>query len=300
MPPLRVHQFRHAQQATDLRRPARHALTPEPIYPWSGVIALCNGTPSLAKGAAMDIELPITIKRQPDYTTCGPTSLHAVYSYYGDTITLPEVIEQITKLEGGGTLCVHLATHALRRGYEANIWNCNVAHMDPTWFQQKTDIAAKLRARFEAKNLLTNPRHAAALRSIEEFFALGGKLHWRDLTPRSIGGVLKRGVPILTGTNGTFLYQCSRETPEGPNDVVGDPFGHFIVLCGYHSKEGTVSIADPLKDNPLHGSKYYRVGVYRLIGAIFLGAATDDGNLLMIQPKKRRSSPSTSVSEASP
>jgi hypothetical protein len=26
----------------------------------------------------MDVELPILIRRQPDYTTCGPTSLHAV------------------------------------------------------------------------------------------------------------------------------------------------------------------------------------------------------------------------------
>jgi hypothetical protein len=40
----------------------------------------------------MDIDLPVAIQRQPDYTTCGPTSLHAVYSYFGDSVTLPEVI----------------------------------------------------------------------------------------------------------------------------------------------------------------------------------------------------------------
>lgn len=218
----------------------------------------------------MDIELPITIRRQPDYTTCGPTSLHAVYSYYGDKITLPEVIEQITKLQGGGTLSVHLAVHALRRGYQADMWVCNVAHLDPTWFQQKADLVAKLRARMDAKGLWANPRYAEMFASVEEYFALGGKVHWRDLTPRAIGSVLKRGVPILTGTNGTFLYQCSRETKDGPDDVLGDPFGHFIVVCGYHSREGTVSVADPLKDNPLHGTKYYRVSVYRLLAAIFL------------------------------
>jgi hypothetical protein len=48
-------------------------------------------------------------------------------------------------------------------------------------------------------------------------------------------------VPILAGTNGT-----PRET-DGLDDVAGDAFGHFVVVCGYHSKEGTVSIADPLK-----------------------------------------------------
>ena len=235
----------------------------------------------------MSIELPISIRRQPDYTTCGPTSLHAVYSYFGDKITLPEVIEQITKLEGGGTLSVHLAAHALRRGYQADMWVCNVNHWDPTWFQEKThaDFLPKLRARVEAKGMLANPRYAQMLQSVEEYFAMGGRVHWQDLTPRAIGRVLKKGVPILTGTNGTFLYQCSRETAKGPDDVHGDPFGHFIVVCGYDSKKGMVSVADPLKDNPLFGTKYYRVSVYRLIGAIFLGAASDDSNLLIIQPK---------------
>ena len=234
----------------------------------------------------MDIELPITIRRQPDYTTCGPTSLHAVYSFFGDSIKLPEVIAQTNKLEGGGTLSVHLAVHALQRGYEAHIWICNLNHFDPTWFQQETDIVAKIRARLDAKGLWANPRYVQALSAVEEFVALGGKIHWRDLTPRLLGSVLKKRVPILAGTNGTFLYQCSRETPDGPDDVAGDAFGHFVVVCGYHSKEGTVSIADPLKDNPLHGSKYYRVSVHRFLGALYLGAASDDANLLMIRPKE--------------
>jgi hypothetical protein len=101
-----------------------------------------------------------------------------------------------------------------------------------------------------------------------------------------IGRVLKRGFPILTGTNGTYLYQCARETAAGPDDVAGDPFGHFIVVCGYHSKAGTVSVADPLMDNPLHGTKYYQASIHRLIGAVFLGAGSDDSNFLVIRPKK--------------
>jgi hypothetical protein len=236
----------------------------------------------------MDIELPVKIQRQPDYTTCGPTSLHAVYSYFGDSITLPEVISQMHMLEGGGTMSAHLAVHALRRGYSADIWTSNVTHWDPTWFQQKTDYVAKMKARLVAKGLQDNPRYVDAMTALEEFFGRGGKVHWGDLTPRMIGGVLKRGLPILTGTNGTYLYQCSRETEKGPDDVAGDAFGHFIVVCGYHSKDHSVSVADPLMDNPLHGTKYYRASVYRLIGAIFLGAATDDSNFLVIQPKKRR------------
>lgn len=35
----------------------------------------------------------------------------------------------------------------------------------------------------------------------------------------------------------------------------------------------------------LHGTKYDRASVHRLIGATFLGVGSDDGNLMRIRPK---------------
>jgi hypothetical protein len=242
----------------------------------------------------MEIDLPVRIERQPDYTTCGPTALHAVYRYYDDPIDLKTVIQETPKLPGGGTLGVHLSVHALQRGYEVTTWLCNVRHMDPTWFQQPTDVLAKLKARAAAKGQVDDPRYGPALESVEQYVELGGKLAWGDLTPELIGRTLAQGTPILTGTNGTYLYQCARETEKGPDDVRGDAFGHFIVLCGYSEKDQTVAIADPLLDNPAHGTKYYRATVWRLLGAIFLGVGSDDGNLMLIRPKdwqQRRKKP---------
>jgi len=223
---------------------------------------------------------------QPDYTTCGPTSLHAVYDYFGDDITLPEVIEQTYEHVGGGTLNLHLALHALRRGYECALWVSNVNYWDPTWFTgEKVDLAGKLRARFEAKGLAREDRYRHAIAAAEQYCARGGQVVWGDLSPQRIQGVLERRLPILTGTNGTYLYQCARESAMGPDDVAGDGFGHFIVVCGFRSADESVSIADPLLDNPLHGMQHYRASIHRLIGAIFLGAATDDANCLVIRPK---------------
>jgi len=239
----------------------------------------------------MDVEIPVRIRRQPDYTTCGPTSLHAIYHYFGDTISLQEVIEEVHKLPGGGTLSVHLAVHALRRGYEAEVWICDVATWDPTWFQHPTDLRAKLRARFESKGYFSNPRFADGYYALDEFLERDGRLIWTDLTPRRIGRVISQGVPLLTGTNGTYLYQCVRETDGKPDDVSGDGFGHFVVVCGYRSRDSSVAIADPLKDNPLHeGEQYYRANVYRLMGAIFLGARSNDAHIRLVRPKgwKRR------------
>ena len=233
----------------------------------------------------MKHELNVLIERQPDYTTCGPTALHAIYHYYGDPIDLDTVIAGTPKLPTGGTLGVHLSVHALERGYDVTTWLCSVRHMDPTWFQKPTDLLAKLKARAAAKNLDADPRYGPAMQAVERYVQLGGKVVWGDLSPDLIAKQMENGTPLLTGTNGTYLYQCSRETDAGADDVRGEAFGHFIVIGGYNSKDQTVAIADPLLDNPAHGTKYYRATIHRLIGAIFLGVGSDDGNLLLIKPK---------------
>jgi len=237
----------------------------------------------------MDIELHVRIERQPDYTSCGPTSLHAVYRHFGDPITLETVIAETPKLPTGGTLNVHLAVHALRRGYQADIYACGLQVIDPTWFQAPTDFRAKVRARFSARGQLEDPKTAQAMASIDEFFERGGRYHFEDLTPELITGFLGRRLPLLTGTNGTYLYNCSRESEDGEaDDVNGDALGHFVVVCGYDSKDNCVSIADPLQDNPAHGKSYYRVSIHRLIGAIFLGATTYDANFMVLSPGAQR------------
>ena len=73
------------------------------------------------------------IRPQPDNTTCGPTCLHAVYRYFGDPVDLSRIIAEVPTIEGGGTLSVYLASHALRRGYRATIIPYNLQIFDPTW-----------------------------------------------------------------------------------------------------------------------------------------------------------------------
>jgi hypothetical protein len=74
----------------------------------------------------MDKKLRLAIQAQPGDTTCGPTCLHAVYNYFGDKISLRNVIGQVKQLKGGGTLAVLLGCHALRRGYRAKLYTFNL------------------------------------------------------------------------------------------------------------------------------------------------------------------------------
>lgn len=50
----------------------------------------------------MNVHVPIL--PQPDDTTCGPTCLQAVYNYYGDNVSVEEVIAGVRVLPEGGTL----------------------------------------------------------------------------------------------------------------------------------------------------------------------------------------------------
>ena len=112
------------------------------------------------------------------------------------------------------------------------------------------------------------------------------------MTASLIRRYLKKSIPILTGLSATYLYDEAREYDTGSDftydDVRGESTGHFVVLTGYNRENRSVSLADPLKKNPIASSRYYSVNIYRLVCAIMLGILSYDGNLLIIQAKKRK------------
>lgn len=231
--------------------------------------------------------LEFEILAQPDDTTCGPTCLQAVYKFHDHDIPLRTVIDEVPSFAEGGTLAVNLACDALRRGFSAIIYTYNVQIFDPTWFEEPKRIAERLRRQMDAK--ADDARLQDATPRYLEFLSLGGELRYRDLTPALLREYLRRGTPILTGLSATYLYGCAREREIGNrqteyDDLAGTPVGHFVVVCGYDPDTREMLVADPLHDNPRYGSRYYRVGVDRLIGAILLGIVTYDANLLILRP----------------
>jgi hypothetical protein len=227
------------------------------------------------------------VEQQPDDVTCGPACLHGLYRHYGDDVSLERVIADIHTLDKGGTLDVFLANHALKRGYDATILTYNLDLFDPTWFDLPSEeFRARLAAQAEVKPWR---RVQAATRGYDEFLRLGGKLLLRDLEPALLRKYVTRG-PVITGLSATYLYRAVRDIPETnvDDDVRGEPVGHFVVLTGYRRLTREILIADPMRTNPLVGSRYYAVQVQRLIGAILLGVMTYDANLLIIEPKRAR------------
>ena len=232
------------------------------------------------------LRLPVRILPQPDETTCGPTCLHAVYRYWDDDEPLAKIIARTGRLEHGGTFAVFLACDALRKGYRATIYTYNLNVFDPSWFSRgDVNIADRLRRQREEK---MDYRLQHATTGYLEFLALGGRLRLHDLSRGLIRGLLRRGLPIITGLSSTYLYRVPREygPDDAPDDVRGLPAGHFVVIAGYHSQRRRVLVVDPYQANPYASNHEYWLSLDRVVGAVHLGIVTHDANLLIIHRPK--------------
>lgn len=228
--------------------------------------------------------LSIPIKPQPDETTCGPTCLHTVYQFYGDSIELNTIIDEVYHLEDGGTLGALLAIHALKRGYKATIYSYNLQVFDPTWFEKDSVF---LIDRLQKQMVFKKDRKLQIVANAYlEFLKLGGLIKFEDLRSKIITKYLKKEQPIIVGLSATYLYKSAREF--GPNmeydDLRGEPAGHFVLLHGYNSETREVFIADPIIKNPLEEGQLYSMNIDRVMNAILLGIVTYDANLIVITP----------------
>jgi hypothetical protein len=235
--------------------------------------------------------IKILINSQPDDETCGPTSLHAIYEYYEDSISLEQVIQEVDRVPTGGTIAPLLGKHALARGYDAYIYVYSLDIFDPSWFHPRKLSPKQILKKLEAQSYYKNsPRHLESAMAYRQFIEHGGEVRYHDLTVSLLKSYFNARIPILTGLSATYLYQSEREHCDEAGSVVFDdirgvPSGHFVVLCGYDDPKRRIVVADPLLENPLSTDNYYKVNVSRLINSIMLGVLTYDANLLIVKPK---------------
>ena len=224
---------------------------------------------------------------QPDDTTCGPTSLHAVYSFFRYNVNLEEVIGSVNYLEEGGTLAVFLGLDAISKGFEAKIYTYNLKMFDPSWKDlSKEELLQKLDAQLAYKK---GKKFAMATQAYKQFLQQGGQILFENLDEELIKSYLQNNIPILAGLSATYLYQSKREFTNSKNqsifdDLKGEPMGHFVVLT--RLEEDHVWVADPYKENPISQNNYYKIEIKRLINAVHLGILTYDANILVVAPKK--------------
>jgi hypothetical protein len=231
--------------------------------------------------------LDLSIATQPDGISCGPSCLHALYQFFLDPITLEQTIEEVPYLDGGGTLAVLLACHALRRGYKATLHSFNLHVLDPTWV---IGNSYALREKLEKQlTTTTDPKIKITTQAYMDFLDLGGELTFGEITFDLLRRCLDRKVPLLSGVSATYLYKNMRDYTSDDNQVVydewlGAPTGHFVVIRGYELNTQSLSIADPYTPHPLSSDHYYSVDFLHWLHAHLLGIVTYDAELVSIEP----------------
>ncbi|OGV26061.1 MAG: peptidase-C39 like family protein [Legionellales bacterium RIFCSPHIGHO2_12_FULL_37_14] len=237
--------------------------------------------------------IDLNIRTQPDDETCGPTSLHAIYHYFGLTISLKDVIDTMEHSLSGGTLAPLLGKHALSHGFDATIYVNQLELFDPTWFNKSKASNEALMIKLKSQDKFKQSKnYISSSKAYQDFLELGGEIRFKTVDAQMLKEYFNKNVPILTGLNSTYLYRTSREmfTSSGESfydDIQGSACGHFVVLCGYHEKRRHVIVADPFRENPISKNNFYKVSISRLINAIMLGAQTYDAALLIITPKEK-------------
>jgi len=244
--------------------------------------------PAVAPPASL--ALPVDRLVQPDDVSCGPTSMAMVCRFHGDRLAIGEALGSIERNEDGGTLAVHIGRAALARRYHVRIWTWNLRLFDPSWHElPRAALLAKVRAR---RRVASRAKARYALGAYARFLAAGGEVAFAELDRGLLVSVLARGRPLLVGLSATYLYGTPREDPRTnqPDDVGGEPVGHFVVIGGYEDDGRRFVVVDPMADSPLgpHGERV--VEATRLLNAVLLGQITYDAVLLEMWPAGETSS----------
>lgn len=233
----------------------------------------------------MPKEIPFEITPQPNDVVCGPSCLHAVYRFHGDSIPVEQVIREVPQIETGGTLAAFLGIHALKRGYAATIYTADLQLFDPSWFEPGAPpMRERMIAQMKAK---PDRKLRMATQAYLEFVDNGGELRMQDIKLELFAALLDQGTPIITALCETWLYRCKRErVSDGVlDDAAGLPSGHFVIVHGIDTVNRRAKVADPHVQQPFPTTHFYEVDIDRLIGAVMLGIMTYDAKLLIVRPK---------------
>jgi len=234
---------------------------------------------------AQSLRLPVPRQVQPDDVSCGPTALSSVLRFYGAALDLPAVRAATPVNPDGGTLAPHLGSAALVLGYQVRAHPLALGIFDPTW----RDLPpAELRDRLDRRTLLLpDGRTRRVHQAWRAFLDAGGQVVLGELRAGELVAALDRGHPLICGLSVTWLYQQAREraADNEPDDIGGEPVGHFVVVCGYEDSGRSFVVADPWPQPPFaQNDGLYVVSRRRLTQAILLGDATHDAVIVEVLP----------------
>lgn len=229
---------------------------------------------------------------QPTNTSCSPTALSMILSYYGLAETVEEISKKVPQSvdENGeemGTINQEMATWCLSLGFEVSIYTFDCQIIDMAWQKlSKNEILARLEVGLNGWTVpsLGKDWSRAYRQSYIDFLKKGGDLHIQPAVTSGLLYDLLENGPILPCLCDNTLYGTGRTSHDGkeqtvPDDVNGRATNHSIVIYG-NDEEGNFLIADPWYKPGRH-----TISPERMVAAISTAQIECDNLLFQIYKK---------------
>lgn len=249
------------------------------------------------------MRLKVKAEKQPIYE-CLPTSLSAVFKYYGTEIGIKEIAETISV----DSLKLHdwmyrAGTFALKNGFSVKIQTLVPYIFDPSWNNLSSEeLIGKLKkesiyfadwSEYIKKqpkqngiiydNSLWIDIYKSGAEAAGEFLREGGKIDLVQISKRRMAKYLDSGCPIIFSHNPVILHKLKRAFNSKPDDIRGFSWGHIAVICGYDERLNKYEIADP------EGCFYKKKMKYWVDQDLLLESVLRyNGELLIIAGKRKK------------
>lgn len=205
-----------------------------------------------------NIKHKVTHYYQPTNHACTPAALAIVLSFFGETMTPEQIMEEIPKnfdKQGKeiGSVNQQYASWAINKGYIVTLYSADFELLDVGWVTlDKNELTKKLQASI-GKHEIGFLGHEWSKRYIEayiEFLEKGGQLVIKSYFDTELLDALLQQGPLLAAVSSQVLYEKGRSKDIGLrvselDDINGSISTHSIVIIG--KEEGGYIIADPWK-----------------------------------------------------
>ena len=210
------------------------------------------------------VEHKINHQYQPTNTTCSPTALSMLLSFYGKNFTVTEVLDKVPQVhneegEPFGTINQQMATWCMSLGFDVSLYTFDCQVIDQSWATLPNE---KLLERLEARKSgwavpsLGDAWTKAYAQSYIDFVKAGGELTIQPAITSKLLYNLLEDAPVLVCASYSTLYGAGRtenfdEFRSASDDVNGRTWNHSVVIYG-NDENGNFLIADPFKKPGLH------------------------------------------------
>ncbi len=209
-------------------------------------------------------EYEIKHQYQPTNTTCSPTALSMLLSYYDHDVSVDDIsanVPQVKNEKGDdfGTINQQMATWCKSLGFDVVLYTADVQVIDQSWSKLSSmEVIERLEARKTGLKVpsLGDLWDTAYCQAYIEFIQYGGKLRIVNaITSNLLYELLEKG-PVLPCLSFSTLYGKGRISNSGeketkPDDVNGKAWNHSVIIYG-NDEQGNFLVADPFEKPGRH------------------------------------------------